>query len=363
MKKTLPFLGAVLGFGLTMVGASVAAATEPGGDEVQWHAFPDESRFQVLGLPWFEQNQPKFWRMPAKAMDGLPKGVQGRAKSPSGGRIVLRSTTTRLALRARAVNSATLARFDTYVNGRAHRPVVAGNHGTDTELVLFEGLGREEKEIVVYLPHRQEVVVTAIGGDAAATFQAAGPSYVRPRPVVFYGSSVCQGSGASGPTFTYPAVLGRELNLDFVNLGFGGAGKAEPVVVDRVNALPASAFVFDLGKSYGAQDATAFKLMLQRIRQSHPGVPMIVITPITSVKELKEQAYSERSIHTRQVMRAPVQELIAAGERQLFLVEGEALVGFKEHDLLSKDGVHPADRGYGVIAARLAPVLRQALGL
>jgi lysophospholipase L1-like esterase len=89
----------------------------------------------------------------------------------------------------------------------------------------------------------------------------------------------------------------------------------------------------------------------------------IAITPITSSKEVQDPSYSQRSIHTRAVMREPVQELIEAGDRRLFLVEGEDLIGFKEHDLLSKDGVHPSDQGYGVIAARIAPVIKRALGL
>jgi lysophospholipase L1-like esterase len=241
--------------------------------------------------------------------------------------------------------------------------VTTGKANAETELVLFEGLGGEEKEIVVYLPHLQEVVVRAIGVDEGTRFRAPEPQYANPLPVVFYGSSVCQGSGSSSPGQTYEAILCRELNLDFVNLGFGGAGKAEANVVELVNSVLGCCYVFDLGKSYGAQDATAFKAMLQAIRKSHPEVPLIVLTPITSVKEVREPAYSERSIHTREVMREPARELMQAGDRRIFLVEGEDLLGFKEHNALSKDGVHPAERGYAIIAAKLSPILRKALGL
>jgi lysophospholipase L1-like esterase len=62
-------------------------------------------------------------------------------------------------------------------------------------------------------------------------------------------------------------------------------------------------------------------------------------------------------------MRDPVNELIRAGDKQLFLVEGEDLIGFQEHALLSNDGVHPSDRGYGVIAKKLSPLIKQAIGL
>ena len=41
---------------------------------------------------------------------------------------------------------------------------------------------------------------------------------------------------------------------------------------------------------------------------------------------------------------AGLNELIKAGDKRLFLVEGEDLIGFKEHQALSKDGIHPSDQ-------------------
>lgn len=328
----------------------------------QWFSFPDNEKFKVLGMHWFHDNESKLWRMPAKEMDSLPKGVQNRSKSPSGGRILFRCTTTRLALRGVAVGGGDLKGFDTYVNGQLCKPAITNKVGADTELMLFQGGDDREKEIVIYLPHLQEISIDALGVDQKARFSAPDLHYSRSLPVVFYGSSICQGSGAIHPGQTYEAILCRELNLDFVNLGFGGAGKAETNVVALVNSIPACCYVFDLGKSYGAQDATAFKAMIQTVRRNHPATPIIAITPITSAKEAKDPSYSALSIHTRTVMRDPVNELIQAGDRRLFLVEGEELLGFKEHDALSKDGVHPSDQGYGIIAAKLMPIIKNALG-
>lgn len=274
----------------------------------------------------------------------------------------MNGTTTRLALRATAAGGGIKA-IDVYVNGQPGKPQITKTSGAETELVLFHGADDREKEIVIYLPHVEEVNIQAIGVDLQARFNTPEHGYAKSLPVVFYGSSVCQGSGAVHAGQTYEAILCRKLNLDFVNLGFGGAGKAEASVVDLVNSIPACCYVFDLGKSYGAQDATAFKAMLQTVRRTHPSTPIIAITPITSAKEVTDPSYSERSIHTRTVMREPVNELMKAGDTRLFLVEGEELLGFKEHDALSRDGVHPSDQGYGIIAAKLAPVLRKALGL
>ncbi|MBM3852477.1 MAG: hypothetical protein FJ399_04905 [Verrucomicrobia bacterium] len=336
-----------------------ALAAERGA--LQWQTFPDAAKFRVLGLHWVEENAPHLWRLPAQAMGAMPKGVQGRAKCPSGARIVFRSTASRLAVRAAAVSGGNLARLEAWVNGVAQRPAPARKEGADTEVLVYDGGDSAEKEFVIYLPHLQEVTVKAIGTDEAARFSPLPPRFAESRPVVFYGSSVCQGSAAQSPAQTYPAIVSRQLNLDFVNLGFGGAGKAEPEVVRHVTSLPGCAYVFDLGKSYGSQDSSAFMAMLQTIRRDHPQAPIIVVTPITSAKEVREADYSAQSLHTRKVMRDPARELIRAGDPRIVVVEGEDLLGFQEHHLLSRDGVHPSDEGYRVIAVRLAPVLRQAL--
>ena len=353
--------------------ADPAAVAEPAEEEAQaakpakldcaWLPFPDNARFKVLGLHWFEQDQPRLWRMPAEQFDTLPRGVRRRSRSPAGGRILLKCNTSKLGLRVLPQNKGNLKGFDVYVNGSFFKSVFAEEPKVEVELVLFKDLDRKEKEIVIYLPYHQEVRIKAIGMDEDAKFSAPGHLYAKPLPAVFYGSSVCQGNGALKPGMTYPAKLCRDLNLDFVSLGFGGAGKAEANVVELVNSIPACCYIFDLGKSYGMQDATAYRKMLETVRQAHPNVPLICLTPITSALEVHSQTYADRSRHTREVMREAVNDFMKSGGKDVYLLEGTDLLGFTEHDGLSRDGVHPTDYGYSIIARKLLPITRKALGL
>lgn len=348
--------------------SQAAVDTDDGGGkkeplDCEWLPFPDDAKFKLLGLPWFKENSPKLWRMPKGRFDALTTGVKNRCKAPAGGRILIRCNSTKLGLKVTPSNKGNRKGFDVYINGEFLRSVVAEEPNKEAELALFASLDNKEKEIVIYLPNQQEVTIAAIGVDKGTKFSPPEHKFARPLPVVFYGSSVCQGSGASRPGMTYEGILCRELNLDYVSLGFGGAGKAEPAVVDLVNSIPACCYVFDLGKSYGMQDATAYKNMVQAVRKSHPDVPILCLTPITSTREVRDESYSKKSIHTRTVMRDPVNELIKAGDKRLFLIEGEDLLGFNEHDGLSKDGVHPSDQGYGRIAKKLLPTVKKALGL
>ena len=335
--------------------------TPPAGGKLQWYPFPETTQVRVLGLPWFPENQPKLWRLPAAEMQGFPRGVQNRAKASSGGRLAFRTDSPSLAVRFRGEDRLRAGDFETFVDGQPLPSAAIMERGADRELVWSLGSERCSRDIVIYLPHVREAEVVAIGLAEASQLAPLPWVFSQPLPLVLYGSSVCQGSGAEHSGQTYAAIVARRLNVDLVNLGFGGAGKAEAEVVAKVDSLDACCFILDLGKSYGDQDGQPFRQMLQRLRENHPQTPLVVITPITSAKEVEEAAYSERSLHTRRVMREATQERLAAGDRQLFLVEGEELLGFNEHAWLSKDGVHPSAGGYARMADKLLPLLQRLL--
>jgi hypothetical protein len=170
------------------------------------------------------------------------------------------------------------------------------------------------------------VQVFAVGLDSDAKLRAPAAFALR-RPIVCYGSSVLQGSGALHPAHTYPAAAARRLNLDFVNLGFGGAGKGEVEVVALVNQLDACCYLFDLGKSYGAPTSERYTRMLDTIRASHPDVPIFCVTPIYSTKEPNEPDYKKRSEDLRSIMREAATERRQAGDKLMFVVEGLELFG------------------------------------
>ncbi len=342
--------------------------------EYNWIA-PTDSRLEINGLPWFGENGGEWFRLPMRLKGVLRKEVWGLGESPSGGRIRFRTDSTRLAIRLEypsAPNMANMHAFgqtgvDLYVDGIYRSTATApkdAKAGAPVEYTYFDvpGTRRIEREMTLYLSLYKPVKVLAIGVDKEARLSRAEPFRV-PKPVVFYGTSITQGGCASRPGMSYQAILGRMLNLDFVNLGFSGNGRGEPEVARMTAEIDASAFVLDFCQNNKTVESLieVYDPFISTLRAKHPETPMIAITPIVSASERVGPA-GERLNAMRAHIRSVVNKRIAAGDKRLQLVEGPSLIGSDEVDGFV-DGVHPNDLGFQWMAERLAPKLRAALQL
>jgi len=325
---------------------------------MRWQHFPCDP-LECSGLPWMDENAPDLWRLPRRLADALPVGVLRQARFASGASLRLRADTSELRLRVRRPSESPASGLDVYVNGQFWSTARVPEGG-ETEVVCFAGASRKRKDTAVYLPLRCELQILAYGIDDDAVCEPS-RSFAGEKPLVLYGSSIAQGIGASRPGMAYAAILGRSLDSEYVNLGFGGAGKAEAEVVSLVSEVEACCYVLDLGKSYGHQAAEPYTAMLGTLRQDHPGIPIVCITPIFASLELYSSEYVELSRHTRAVVRESIAARIAQGDNLLFLVEGEGLLSSQDSDALSGDALHPNDLGHSLIAQRVRPAVEAAL--
>jgi len=325
---------------------------------IRWMPFPCEA-VACRGLAWIEENLPDLWRLPRGSVRDLPEGVRRQQRFSSGARLRLRCDTSELHVKVAQPAACAATGLDVYLDGR-FRGTASVPARAEADVVCFTGASREMRDVTVYLPVRAEVRIVACGIDGDAVCER--PSaFAVDRPMVVYGSSVAQGIGAARPGTSYAAVLGRSMEVDVVNLGFGGAGKAEAAVVDLVARADACCYLLDLGKSYGRQPVEPYGAMLATLRDAHPDVPIVCITPIVSTREVWSEEYADLSHHTRSVMREAVAKQKTGGDTGLFLMEGETLLSRQDLDGLSGDGVHPNDLGHRLIADRLRPIIETAL--
>lgn len=334
---------------------------------LEWIAPPDP-RLAVHGLPWYAENEGEAIRLPQRLKATLPAAVWNLGRSPSGGRIRCRTNSPRLAIRleyAAPPNMTNMHAFgqsgvDLYLDGVYHSTVIAPKDaapGKLVEHVLFADLPRQDREVTFYLPLYQPVTMKAVGIEEGSPIGAA-KRFALPKPVVFYGTSITQGCCASRSGLSYQAILGRQMNLDFVNLGFSGNGKGEPEVARMVAEIDAAAFVVDFSQNNPTIESLrgVYGPFLETLRQAHPQTPIIAITPIAMAREAERIPLMRQ--HIREVVRARLQ----AGDTRLTLVEGLSLLGPNRLDGLV-DGVHPNDLGFAWMAEGLGPHLAGALSL
>ena len=205
-------------------------------------AFPDV-RLEVFGLPWFSEDKPALRRLPLRLKDRFRSPVWDLAQDPSGGRIRFRTDSTTIGLIAENPGFSNMHHmasvgengFDLYV-GRDYVgsawPDASGKISKEWRV----GRERRMRDITLYLPLYKAVAIQELSLDADAQLERPKP-YAVPKPIVYYGSSITQGGCASNPGGSCQAILERNLNADFVNLGFSGNGLGEPALAEAICGL------------------------------------------------------------------------------------------------------------------------------
>jgi len=105
------------------------------------------------------------------------------------------------------------------------------------------------KDYIAYLPLYDGVESLEIGVEKDAVIGAPVSNNLTTnktaRPIVFYGTSITQGGCASRPGMAYPAILGRKLNRETINLGFSGNAQLDLSVAQAIGKIDAEAVVID----------------------------------------------------------------------------------------------------------------------
>jgi len=342
-------------------------------EETSLHWIPlSTQNVEVDGLPWFGENGGELFRLPVRLKDTYRKPVWDLAQSPSGGRIRFRTNSTALAIRLEYPQPPDMKNMhafgqtgvDLYADGVYRGTAIADRDsrpGKTQDHTYYKDQPRVDREITLYLPLYMGVKVLGIGLDADARIERAKPFAVG-KPVVFYGTSITQGGCASRSGMSYQAILGRMLNVDFVNLGFSGNGLGEPELANAVAGIDAATFVMDFAQNNPTVEslAQAYAPFLETIRAKHPDTPILVITPIYAAHE--SWSRNDRLEGMRELIRRVAAQCIAAGDRHIEIVEGTDLLGPTRGDGLV-DGTHPNDLGFQWMAEGLAGRIGKVLGV
>jgi lysophospholipase L1-like esterase len=278
------------------------------------------------------------------------------------------------------------AAFDLVVDGdlrdvrysdTGHVAVYEERDPTAMRLVRGEGdtirfdLPAGSKHVEVWLPHSALLEIHALRVDDGAAVRTPEPD--TRRRWIHYGSSISHCTQADRPTGVWPVVAARLADVDLMSFGLGGQAQLDQVVARTIRDLPADLVSLKVGINLVNGDTMrertfvpAVHGFLDTIRDGHPSIPILVISPIICpvAEEHAGPTLSKPNGPIYVMDRAPelmtgsltlsrIRELLAtvvaqrmsAGDENLYTMNGLDLFGPDDVSDLP-DGLHPNAEGY-----------------
>lgn len=347
---------------------SMAPAPD-GGPDLRWHS-PKQAPFRLSGFCWLD-TEDRYRRLPVSPQWPLPDAVDRLAESTAGGQIRFRTDSASLAVRVELAGPPNMDHMP--ATGQCGFDAYVGEPGTERywatarprldesryEVMIGRADDRVDREITLNFPLYQGVVSVEIGLDPDATIAA--PARFEWDRVVIYGTSITQGGCASRPGMAYPAILGRRIPAEFVNLGFSGNGKGEPEVARTIAQIDdVSCFVLDYHANQGDPDLlrSTGAAFIEILRARHRDTPILFLSRPMMARELVNDATVVRRLAGRDSIAAVVARARDAGDDHVHFLD------VSELDITegTVDGVHPTDLGFVQLADLVEPTLRTILG-
>ena len=220
---------------------------------------------------------------------------------------------------------------------------------------------RPGDECLVNLPLYNGIREFSLGIDPGAEIAPPGPRKSGiDKPVVFYGTSITHGGCASRPGMAFVNIVGRDLDVPVVNLGFSGSGVMEYEMSEHLARIDASCYVLDclwnMGSAAGCPKKGCnvednYEPFIRNLRRLRPGVPIVM----AEMCDVWNGGPNARDVFTRKLY----EKLVAEGWDNLVYLPKKGM--YPDDCEGTVDGCHPNDWGMMHLAREFGGAVRQAL--
>ncbi len=322
--------------------------------------------FRAYGLYQY-RDQPVCRRLPEDVAAATGIGVKHLSVETAGGRLRFSTDSEYIAISVKMPYVKRLSHmpltgttgFDLYLDSqggsryiKTFKPDPSITDGYESLVKLGD---RRMRSYTLNFPSYNAVNELFIGIEPDAHLNV-GEFYRTKLPVVFYGSSITQGACSSRPGLTYENIISRRYDLDYINLGFSGNGRAELPLVNYMASLDMLAFVSDYDHNAPSVDylRETHRRMYEIIRASHPDIPYIMISR-------PDFAHTESDCQRRDVIIDTYRFARSQGDEMAFYIDGEGFFRGPDEDSCTVDGTHPNDLGMMKMADAIGKKLERAL--
>lgn len=360
--------------GVTFMLSITAFANDCG---TKWITVGQDPTIEIDGLAWLGENHGKFYRLPIREKENITSGAWDAGECTSGGRVRFKTDSTQLKL---SINHG-YATEDNALLSMWHMPST-GKSGIELYLgspdhmafwlvttpkktsepyihTYFTDEPKQLREFTLYLPNYANLAELKIGVDPNAVIEKP-TEYKTKKPIVYYGTSITQGGCASRSSHSFPAIISRRLNADFVNLGFSGAGRSEPIMAKLMAEIDASVYVVDpVANMTPELMKERYEKFITILRQAKPNTPIILMTRLKCSYDINPNSSDDyKKLH--EPLYATYEKFKEQGDKNIYVFDTGALIE-PGGDHPTVDGLHLTDRGFYMVADKLSPLIEKIL--